>query len=189
MRHTLLPAAAVLLALTSCATHEEELRADLAAVPAEDQAASEPEEGAQEEPLVPVEVTSDLVDPEGSTVGTAVLRDTENGTELEVGVSGLTPGFHAMGVCAVGDCTAGEVPAGDPATAFPAAGALVTALPPVLVLDDGVGSLTTLVGPTPLEELLAGDGTAAIVDEAAGATADQQPQPDATRVACAAFAD
>lgn len=183
MRRTLLPAAAVLLALTSCATHEEELRADLAAVTAE--APAEPEEQAQEEPLVPVEVTSDLVDPEGSTVGTAVLRE----TELEVGVSGLTPGFHAMGVYAVGDCTAGEVPAGDGAAALPAAGALVTALPPVLVLDDGVGSLTTLVGPTPLEELLAGDGTAAIVDEAAGGTADQQPQPDATRVACAAFAD
>lgn len=183
MRRTLLPAAAVLLALTSCATHEEELRADLAAVTAE--ASAEPEEQAQEEPLASVEVTSDLVDPEGSTVGTAVLRD----TELEVGVSGLTPGFHAMGVYAVGDCTAGEVPAGDPAAALPAAGALVTALPPVLVLDDGVGSLTTLVGPTPLEELLAGDGTAAIVDEAAGGTADQQPQPDATRVACAAFAD
>jgi hypothetical protein len=34
MRRTLLPAAAVLLALTSCATHEEEeLRADLAARP------------------------------------------------------------------------------------------------------------------------------------------------------------
>jgi len=188
MRRTLLPAAAVLLALTSCATHEEEeLRADLAAVTAE--APAEPEEQAQEEPLVPVEVTADLVDPEGSTVGTAVLRDTENGAELEVGVSGLTPGFHAMGVYAVGDCTAGGVSAGDPATTFPAAGALVTALPPVLVLDDGVGSLTTLVGPIPLEELLAGDGTAAIVDGAAGGTADQQPQPDATRVACAAFAD
>lgn len=105
MRRTLLPAAAVLLALTSCATHEEEeLRADLAAATAEDQAAAEQEEGAQEEPLVPVEVTADLVDPEGSTVGTAVLRDTEKGTELEVGVSGLTPGFHAMGVYAVGDC-------------------------------------------------------------------------------------
>lgn len=127
MRRTLLPAAAVLLALTSCATHEEELRADLAAVTAE--APAEPGEQAQEEPLVPVEVTADLVDPEGSTVGTAVLRDTANGTELEVGVSGLTPGFHAMGVYAVGDCTAGEVPAGDPAAAFPAAGALVTALP------------------------------------------------------------
>lgn len=187
MRRTLLPAAAVLLALTSCATHEEELRADLAAVTAE--APAEPEEQAPEEPLVPVEVTADLVDPEGSTVGTAVLRDTEDGTELEVGVSGLTPGFYAMGVYAVGDCTAGEVAAGDPATAFPAAGALVTALPPVLVLDDGVGSLSTLVGPTPLEELLAGDGTAAIVDGAAGGTMDEQPQPDATRVACAAFAD
>lgn len=127
MRRTLLPAAAVLLALTSCATHEEELRADLAAVTAE--APAEPGEQAQEEPPVPVEVTADLVDPEGSTVGTAVLRDTANGTELEVGVSGLTPGFHAMGVYAVGDCTAGEVPAGDPAAAFPAAGALVTALP------------------------------------------------------------
>jgi Cu/Zn superoxide dismutase len=187
MRRTLLPAAAVLLALTSCATHEEELRADLAAVTAE--APAEPEEQAQEEPLVPVEVTADLVDPEGSTVGTAVLRDTEDGAELEVSVSGLTPGFHTMGVYAVGDCTAGGVPAGDPATAFPAAGALVTALPPVLVLDDGVGSLTTLVGPTPLEELLAGDGTAAVVDGAAGGTMDEQPQPDATRVACAAFAD
>ena len=187
MRRTLLPAAAVLLALTSCATHEDELRADLTAVTAE--APAEPEEQAQEEPLVPVEVTADLVDPEGSTVGTAVLRDTGNGAEREVSVSGLTPGFHAMGVYAVGDCTAGEVPAGDAATAFPAAGELVTALPPVLVLDGGIGSLTTLVGPTPLEELLASDGTAAIVDEAAGGTAAQQPQPDATRVACAAFAD
>lgn len=108
MRRTLLPAAAVLLALTSCATHEEELRADLAAVTAE--APAEPGEQAQEEPLVPVEVTADLVDPEGSTVGTAVLRDTANGTELEVGVSGLTPGFHAMGVYAVGDCTAVRCP-------------------------------------------------------------------------------
>jgi hypothetical protein len=125
---------------------------------------------------VPVEVTADLVDPEGSTVGTAWMRDTENGTELEVSVTGLTPGTHPVTVHAIGDC--------DPAQAFGAVGDVVAELPSVLVLDSGVGSLTTLVGPTPLEDLLAGDGVAAVVQETGGTPATQ-----ATRTACAAFVD
>lgn len=177
MRRTLLPAAAVLLALTSCASHEEdELREDLAAATAEDQVASEEQAAAEEEPLVPVEVTADLVDPEGSTVGTAWMRDTDNGSEVELRVSGLTPGTHPVTVHAVGDC--------DPAQGFAAVGDVVAELPGVLVLDGGVGTLTTLVGPEPLEDLLAGDGVAAVVQEAEGAAA---APPVATRVACAAF--
>ncbi|SDN80507.1 hypothetical protein [Geodermatophilus sp. DSM 45219] len=176
MRRTLLPAAAVLLALTSCASHEEDgLREDLAAVTAEDQVASEELAVAGEEPLVPVEVTADLVDPEGSTVGTAWMRDTDNGSELELRVSGLTPGTHPVTVHAVGTC--------DPAQGFAAVGDVVAELPGVLVLDGGVGTLTTLVGPEPLEDLLAGDGVAAVVQESEGAAAP----PVATRVACAAF--
>ena len=170
MRRTLLPAAAVLLALTSCAgSEDEQLREDLAAVTAEEQVA-------EEEPLVPVEVTADLVDPEGSTVGTAWMRDTDNGSEVELRVSGLTPGTHPVTVHAVGDC--------DPAQGFAAVGDVVAELPGVLVLDGGVGTLTTLVGPEPLEDLLAGDGVAAVVQEAEGAAA---APPVATRVACAAF--
>ena len=172
MRRTLLPAAAVLLALTSCAgSEDEQLRRDLAAVTAEEQVA-------EEEPLVPVEVTADLVDPEGSTVGTAWMRDTDNGSELELRVAGLTPGTHPVTVHAVGNC--------DPAQGFAAVGDVVAELPGVLVLDGGVGTLTTLVGPTQLEELLAGDGVAAVVQQAEGAAATP---PVATRVACAAFAD
>lgn len=180
MRRTLLPAAAVLLALTSCATHEdEELREDVAAVTAEDPAASGEQAAAeeeQEEPLVPVEVATDLVDPEGSTVGTAWMRDTENGSELELRVAGLTPGTHPVTVHAVGNC--------DPAQGYAAVGDVVAQLPAVLVLDDGVGTLTTLVGPTPLEDLLAGDGVAAVVQETEGTAA---APPVATRIACAAF--
>ena len=187
MRRTLLPAAAVLLTLTSCAAHEEQqLREDLAAVTADDAVTSEQQaaavdrssaqEGVQEEPLVPVEVTTDLVDPGGSTVGTAWLRDTGNGAELELQVTGLTPGTHPVTVHAVGAC--------DPAGGFAAAGEVVAELPGVPVLDDGVGSLTSLVGDVPLEDLLAGDGTAALVQEAGGTA-----EAPGTRVACAAFAD
>ena len=208
MRRTLLPAAAVLLALTSCATHEEEeLREDLAAVTAEEAArvpdpgeGEGPEEEAPEGPVVePADVATELVDREGTVVGSARLVDEENGTTVEVVVNGLAEGFHGMGLYDVGVCEAGSAPADDPAqtVAFSSVGDLVTALPPVLVLENGVGELTTLVAPAPLlEELLADDGTAVVVEEPVAAAAGDAPgelpgpggvtPPAGSRVACGA---
>jgi heat shock protein HslJ len=78
MRRTLLPAAAVLLALTSCASEEDgELREDLATVTADEAAPRVADSGGpeEEEPggpvLEPAEVATELVDREGTVVGSA----------------------------------------------------------------------------------------------------------------------
>ncbi|SNS18646.1 Cu/Zn superoxide dismutase [Geodermatophilus pulveris] len=177
MRRTLLPAAAVLLALTACTTDDgqEQLRSDLAEVTAEE----EPESPV----LEPAEATTELVDPEGSVLGGATVSTVEQGTEVTVDVAGLTPGFHPMGLYAVGDCTPGDAAAGAP---FPSVGELLAVLPPVLVLDDGVGSLTALVESTPaLEELVVADGSALVLQEAVPDLAAVEPTGSA--LACGAF--
>lgn len=193
MRRTLLPAVAVLLALTSCATDDdEELREALAAVTADEAAPQVPDSGEGEGPeeeqddravLEPAEIPTALVDPEGSVVGAAYLRDGERGVEIQVEVMGLTPGFHPMGLYDVGVCDG----AGAPTEAFSSVGELLTALPQVLVLENGVGVTTTLVDSAPIvEELLVGNGTAVVVGDAAAGLAPQNP-PAGSRVACAAF--
>ncbi|TFV59572.1 hypothetical protein E4P41_11700 [Geodermatophilus sp. DF01-2] len=208
MRRTLLPAAAVLFALTSCAADDSEiLRTELAAVLAEEEAPIVPdpgegegplEEGPEEPVLEPVEVTTELVDPEGTVVGAAWLRDGDQGVEVQVEVNGLASGFHTMGLYDVGECGTEGPPADD--SAFSSVGELLTVLPPVLVLDTGVGELTTLVAPAALlEELIAGNGTAVVVGEPVGGVsgdapgdlpgADQLTPPTGSLVACAAFGE
>jgi Cu-Zn family superoxide dismutase len=209
MRRTLLPAAAVLLALTSCASEEDgELREDLATVTADGAAPRVPDSGEgegpeEEEPggpvLEPAEVATELVDREGTVVGSARFVDGEDGTTVEVVVNGLAEGFHGMGLYGVGVCEPGIAPADDPAqtVAFSSVGDLLATLPPVLVLANGVGELTTLVAPTPeLEELLADDGTALVIEEPVAAPAGDAPgdlpgpgevtPPAGSRVACGA---
>ncbi|WNV77673.1 superoxide dismutase family protein [Geodermatophilus sp. DSM 44513] len=194
MHRTLLPAAAVLLALTACAADDgEQLREDLAAVTAAEAAPRVPDSGEGEGPeeeqddravLEPAEVPTDLVDPEGSVIGTAYLRDEQRGTEVEVEVMGMTPGFHGVGLYDVGACDA----AGAPAEAFSSVGELLTPLPPVLVLDNGVGVTTALVDSAPVvEELLVGNGTAVVIGDAAVDLAAAQAPPVGSRMACAAF--
>ena len=133
-----------------------------------------------ETPIVPVERSTDLVDPEGSVLGTAWIRDSDSGdlAELEVQISGLTQGFHGMRLYEVGSCDG----AGPEAP--------VTVLPPVLVLENGVGSITTLVGPVRVDELLDEDGVTVVINDAAGDAPGEPAAGDpGTRAACGAFAE
>jgi Cu/Zn superoxide dismutase len=211
MRRTLLPAAAVLFALTSCAADDDELlRTELAAVLAEEAAPQVPDspegEGPEEEEpedtavLEPNDVVTELVDPEGSVVGSARFVDEERGTIVEVLVNGLAEGFHGMGLYDVGACETEAAPAGDAGetAAFSSVGDLLTVLPPILVLENGVGELTTLVASAPLlEELLLEDGTAVVIEEPVGGLAADAPgdlpgpdgvtPPAGSRVACGAI--
>lgn len=160
-------AAAALLALTGCSSAEEH-----------DDTASGTTDGeaSAEETLVPVEESAELVDPEGSRVGRAWLRDDEGRAMLELQLTGLTAGFHPVQLGESGSCEAD-----DP-------GAVID-LPPVLVLEEGVGSMTTLAGSMPLDELLADDGTAVFVGEAVEGLGDlptgsETSSAEASRVAC-----
>jgi Cu/Zn superoxide dismutase len=160
-------AAAAVLALSACSSADEP--EDTAGAPTDS-------ESAAEETLVPVEESAELLDPEGSTVGRAWLRDDEGRAMLELQVTGLTAGFHPVQLGEGGSCEAD-----DP-------GALLD-LPPVLVLEEGVGSMTTLAGSMPLDELLADDGTGVFVGEAVEGLGDlptgsETGGAEASRVAC-----
>lgn len=185
-----LVAAVVLLGLTACGTQDDErLRAAVSAATAEAAAPAVPGsaegEGEGEAVAEPVEVPGALVDAEGSVIGAAFLRDDGDGARVEVEVRGMSPGFHAMALYDEGDCATG----GGPGDAFTAVGEPLAVLPPVLVLDGGVGGSDVLVAEEPvLQQLLADDGTALILGEAAD---DLRPEevPAGSRIACAAFGD
>ncbi|TQN42616.1 Cu-Zn family superoxide dismutase [Blastococcus colisei] len=170
-----LPVVAVtVLTLSACGSGDDDaLREQL------DAAAGGDEDTASVE--VPVEVSSELVDREGTTVGRVWFRDTDVGTEVEVEVAGLTQGFHPMYLYDTGICDTESPPSDDPGVVGPfvTAGDVVQELPSVLVLANGEGSTTTLAGPMPLEELLEEDGTALVVTEAAESLADIPPPPAA----------
>lgn len=196
MRRSLLPAAAVLLGLTACAGNGEgQLRENLAAATAQAVAPAVPdsgegegreEEGVEEGVSEPVEVPADLVDAEGSVIGAAYLRDDEVGAEVEVEVRGMPPGFHGMALFDQGDCAT----AGGTADAFSSVGELLVVLPPVLVLDDGVGGSTVLAASdSVVERLLADDGTALVIGDAVDDLGAVQELPVGSRIACAAFGD
>lgn len=202
MRRPMLPlTAAMLLALTACGSGDDGLRESLDAVVGGDVVAGD--EGTAPV-LVPVDVPTELVDPEGGTVGRALFRDTDNGVQVEVEVSGLTEGIHGMYLHDVGVCGTESAAPDEPGLVGPflSAGDVVQELPAVLVLANGAGSTTTLFGPVPLEELLEGDGTALVITEAADGRADiplppaapagpDEPTPaiedTGSRVACGAI--
>lgn len=164
----------LLLTVTACSSDDTEA----ADAVADDQAASA--EGALEDDAaqVPVERSTELLDPEGSTVGAAWLRDSDGGdvAELEVQVAGLTQGFHGIRLYETGSCEAvgPEVPS--------------TLLPPVLVLENGVGSITTLVGPVSLDELVQDGDVTVVVDDAAEDAPEALVPGTGSQVACGAFA-
>jgi Cu-Zn family superoxide dismutase len=168
VRRSLLPAtaAAALLALSACSSADE---------PEDATGAADGGSGA-EETLVPVEESAELLDREGSTVGRAWLRDDAGRAVLELQLTGLTAGFHPVQLGESGSCEAD-----DP-------GALLD-LPPLLVLEEGVGSMTTLAGSMPLDELLADDGTAVLLGESVEGLGDlptgsETSGAEASRVAC-----
>ena len=168
-RWALATATTLLLTMTACGS-DAPGEADTAV---EDQTQSDA-------PIVPVEKSTDLVDPEGSVLGTAWIRDADSGgiAELEVQVAGLTQGFHGMHLYEVGSCE--DVEAEAPATL----------LPPMLVLENGVGSITTLVGPVSLDELLDGDGVTVVINDGVeGAAEGLEAGNSGSRVACGAFVE
>ncbi|MCZ2819398.1 hypothetical protein O2V63_03535 [Modestobacter sp. VKM Ac-2977] len=105
-----------------------------------------------ETPEVLVDLTGELVDPEGSVLGTATFTSTTTGTEIEVEASGLTPGDHDMLLVSEGGCTEGAVDS-----------APVADLPALPVTEQEVGRLDTLAGEFDLDLLADEDGTSLIV--------------------------
>lgn len=105
-----------------------------------------------ETPEVLVDLTGELVDPEGTVLGTATFTDTDTGTQLEVEASGLTPGDHDMLLVSEGGCTDDAIE-GEP----------VTDLPALPVTEQEVGELSTLAGAFDLQELADENGASLIV--------------------------
>jgi len=182
----------MLLTLTACASDDQDLRDSLAAVQEVDEPAVTP--------AVPVEVSAELIDPEGTAVGTAWFRNDDGRAMVEVQVAGVTSGFHPMFLHDVGMCTAESATSDGPAEADPfrAAGEVLLDLPALLVLEDGVGSITTLAGSISLDQLLADDGTALLIGPAVDDLADIPSVPDeelppqttaGSQVACGAIGE
>jgi len=129
-----------------------------------------------DEVTVPVERSTDLVDPEGSRLGTASLRDADSGAaQIEVQVAGLTQGFHGMYLFEAGSCD----------TVDQESAAVV--LSPMLVLENGIGSITTLVGPIDLEELFEGDGPTIVIADAVATPDGVDAAGPGSQVACGTF--
>lgn len=172
-RSTALPIAAAVLLLAACGDDPTGVGGSTVS----DGEVAEP-------PTVPVSVTAELVDPEGSRLGDATLTDEANGVLVEVDASGMTPGDHPVGLYQVGAC--------DPEGGFASAGDLVLPvedlgdLPSLVVGDETVGRMSSLVDDVDLEELLEGDGTALVVHPVLD-TAVPPEEARATRVACAEF--
>jgi Cu/Zn superoxide dismutase len=191
---SLLLIAATGLALAGCSGGEEELAEQLTAVTEgavqQDPLEAEEDEEEEEDPEgagVAVEIETDLVDAEGSIVGTAWFRDEDDRAMVEVQVAGLTAGFHPMYLYPLGTCQFGETSID---------GADLLELPPVLVLETGVGSITTLAGSNGLDELLTGDGSAVLIGPAVEGLGDiptvseqVAPLSSGSQVACGAIGD
>jgi Cu/Zn superoxide dismutase len=147
VRHSLiLSIASAMVAVAGCGADDDQSADSVAGV------AQEGEESA--DPLVPVEVSTELVDPEGSEIGSAWFRDDDGRAIVELQVAGLSAGFHPLYLYELGTCDLDDTAVED---------AALVELPALLVLEDGVGSMTTLAGSMSLDELLADDGTALLI--------------------------
>lgn len=177
MRCSIVPAAAAVLVLAACSNGPS--------------SAEGPDSEVTEPPEVPVEVTSELIDPEGSRLGTATFTDTDNGVEVELDASGLTTGAHPVGLYGVGICEPASASPTDPDLIddFFSAGDLIVFtedpgnLPSLVVGEEEVGRLTSLVSTSDLDELLDEDGTALIIHAAVDPAAPAD-EPLGSRVAC-----
>lgn len=122
------------------------------------------------------EITARLVDPEGEEVGVVTLTEAEGGTQVDVRVTGLPPGFHGFHVHAVGRCEPDSVnPAAPTMTGdFLSAGGHIGAgeadhgehagdLPLLYVTEAGTGTLTTVTDALTRDQLTDEDGSAVVV--------------------------
>ena len=122
------------------------------------------------------ELTARLVDPQGAEVGVATLTEAEGGTQVDVRVTGLPPGFHALHVHAVGLCEPDSPSPTDPSMTgdFLSAGGHVGAgetdhgehagdLPLLFVTEAGTGTLTAVTDALTPDQLTDEDGSAVVV--------------------------
>lgn len=122
------------------------------------------------------ELTARLVGPDGEEVGVATLTEAEGGTQVDVRVTGLPPGFHAFHVHAIGACEPDSASPTDPTMTgdFLSAGGHLGAgkashgehegdLPSLYVSASGTGSLTAVMGGLSFADLTDADGSAAMV--------------------------
>ena len=121
-------------------------------------------------------LTARLVDPEGGEVGVATLTEVDGGTQVDVRVTGLPPGFHAFHVHAVGRCEPDSASPADPSMTgdFLSAGGHIGAgeadhgehagdLPVLYVTEAGTGTLTAVTDALTPEQLTDEDGSAVVV--------------------------
>ncbi|MGR6964548.1 superoxide dismutase family protein [Geodermatophilus sp. URMC 61] len=122
------------------------------------------------------ELTARLVDPQGQEVGVATLTEAEGGTQVDVRVTGLPPGFHAFHVHAVGRCEPDSANPADPSMTgdFLSAGGHIGAgeadhgehagdLPVLFVTEAGTGTLTAVTDALTPDQLTDEDGSAVMV--------------------------
>ncbi|WP_100498868.1 superoxide dismutase family protein [Geodermatophilus chilensis] len=122
------------------------------------------------------ELTARLVDPEGGEVGVATLTEVEGGTQVDVRVTGLPPGFHGFHLHAVGLCEPDSPSPADPSMTgdFLSAGGHIGAgeadhgehagdLPLLYVTEAGTGALTAVTDALTLDQLTDEDGSAVMV--------------------------
>ena len=163
---TVLSACALAAAVGGCAGDEDAPSASPVGVPA---AADSPSAGAGG-------LTARLVDPEGGEVGVATLTEVEGGTQVEVRVTGLPPGFHGFHLHAVGRCEPDSPSPTDPSMTgdFLSAGGHIGAgetdhgdhpgdLPVLYVTEAGTGTLTAVTDALTLDQLDDEDGSAVVV--------------------------
>ena len=175
--------AATVLALAACGDDSSQAGVGGSFVDEQDAEITDP-------PVVPVEETADLVDPEGSRLGLVTLTDADTGAQVHVQANGLPPGTHPLALYEVAACTASAT-SEDPTRVGTWTGtgrALPgTTLPELVVGAEGVGEISSVVGSVELRDLLDDDGTTLVVGSAAAdgspaaAAADQVPG-----IACAA---
>ena len=121
-------------------------------------------------------LTARLVDPEGGEVGVATLSEVEGGTQVEVEVTGLPPGFHGFHLHAVGLCEPDSPSPTDPSMTgdFLSAGGHIGAgesdhgqhpgdLPVLYVTQAGTGTLTAVTDALTLDQLTDEDGSVVMV--------------------------
>ena len=121
-------------------------------------------------------LTARLVDPGGVEVGVATLTEVEGGTQVDVRVTGLPPGFHALHVHAVGLCEPDSPSPADPSMTgdFLSAGGHVGAgeadhgehagdLPLLFVTEAGTGTLTAVTDALTRAQLTDEDGSAVVL--------------------------
>ena len=109
-------------------------------------------------------------------VGVATLTEVEDGTQVDVQVTGLPPGFHGFHLHAVGVCEPDSPSPADPSMTgdFLSAGGHIGAgetdhgehagdLPLLYVTEAGTGTLTAVTDALTLDQLTDGDGSAVMV--------------------------